>query len=174
MDDKEAKDIVRWLIRVEYPSKAPTHREDLFADLLRIGISKKRILNSKPTLKTRKTIEELYKLLKYEEKDYDIKAIITLRLCMELFVGEEYSFFVPELKRRYNLEPKDSVFYSQHLEHDRKQKPIREGGYSHSDRFSKILISLVDSPQKLVIAQKFILSCYKVKSGFYNQFSKKL
>lgn len=170
LEDEEAKQIVRELIREEYPQNAPSHREDLVTDLLARGLTKERILSVRPTPATIKTIYGLFELVKFGNRYYDVKAISSLRMAGEVLVAEEYSFYVSEFERRYGLKPKNSVFYGSHLEHDRKQKPIGINGKTHSDKLGNVLARLVDTEEKLKVANESSDSALRVKAGFYYQF----
>ena len=172
LHDEEAKDVVRWLIREEYPANAPSHREDLVTDCVAMGIDKQRLLGVNPTNETDRAIKGLYELVKFEEPHYDIKAVVAVRLAGEALIAEEYGMLLPEMERRYGLSRENSVFYQPHFFHDQKKIKIGQKGASHSDRFSGILIRLVDNDEKLGTALEAFENSYKVKAGFYNQFRK--
>lgn len=172
LNDEEAKDVVRWLIREEYPPHAPSHREDLVTDCVAMGMGKQRILGVKPTRATAQTIEELYDLVSYEEPHYDVKAVAALRLAGEVLVAEEYGILIPAMETRYGLSRENSVFYHPHFLHDQKKTARRQEGVSHADPLSRILLRLVDSNETLAIALRSFEQAYRVKATFYDQFKK--
>jgi len=174
LNDINAKRLVGWLIREEYPLNGPSHRENLFSDLTKIGLSKEKILKSKETSKTKRVIEKLFGLVSKYSKNNDIRLLAILRLAPELLVSEEYKFFVPELEKRFGLKFQDSVFYAPHLEHDQKMQPLsinnKSGNGSHSDKLGFELCRLIDNEEKFFVAKKAMKETFKAKYGFYNQF----
>lgn len=167
LEDDEAKQVARELIREEYPQNAPSHREDLVTDLLKIGLTKNRILSARHTKRTKETIDGLYELVAFSGKYDDIKIVSALRTAGEVLVAVEYELIVPELMRRYEFKPECSVFYVLHAEHDQKLKPLGQNRRTHSDKLGSILARLVDTEEKLVIAKQSMDNAYKVKTGFW-------
>ena len=167
LENQDMKKIIGWLIREEYPLNAPSHREDIVSDLMKIGISKSKILTTKPTNRTQEIINKTLKLLEYEE-NFDIKGTIAARFIFEVCPGEEYELIVKELERRYGMKNTDSVFYWPHFEHDKKKS--KHVGESHSDKFNAILSQIIDSDQNLELAKQITDSAYQIKTDFYNQF----
>lgn len=160
LEDEEAKQVARELIREEYPRNAPSHREDLAADLLRIGLTKERILSSRPTPQTLQTIEGLFGLVSFYDRNYDIKVLGALKFAGELLVVEEYKAIVAELQKRDILRPQDSKFYVLHMEHDDE----------HSNRFNRILNRLIRTYKQLEIYTQSAERACDVKARFYRQF----
>lgn len=170
IENEDAKKIIRWLIREEYPPNTATHREDIVSDLLKIGLEKSHILSSSPTETTMAVISNFKKLLEFENKYFDIKGVVALRHFMEVLPPEEYEIFLKEIERRYGIKPGNSVFYQPHLEHDKKKKSIAECGETHSDKFNPIFQKSIDSEQKLHIAKWAMNEAQRIKTEFYNQF----
>lgn len=171
--DEEGKTVLRLLLREEYPAKGPSHREDLVADLTRIGLTKKQILSEKPTLQTREAIKALYDLLIYEEQFYNIKILVSLRIAEELLVAEEYRYILAELERRYGLKIEDSAFYGPHFLHDKKQKSFGapDKAESHSDKFNKVLARMIDTKEKCEAAKHYMNAACEARSKFFDQFA---
>ena len=169
LENQEAKKILGWLIREEYPSDEPSHREAIISDLVKIGISKNKILTTKPTNRTQQVIDQILKLVEYQE-NFDLKGITTTRFIFEVCPGEEYELIVKELERRCGMKRADSVFYWPHFEHDKKAKVIGETAQSHSDKFNIVFSQIIDSKENLYLAKGVLEEACKIKLDFYNQF----
>ena len=176
LTDAEAKETARWVLREEYPTGKPSHREDLLADLMELGLTKEAILTAPRTPQTEEAIKGLWDLVSYTPEktpeEYDTKAVVALRLAGEVLVSVEYGFILPELERRYGLKAKDSRFYWPHFMEDKKMKPIGTEGKSHADRFSVILARLVNTQEKLSLAEHSMDAALKARSSFYKQFER--
>jgi len=170
IEDKEGKTLLRQLLREEYP-KGQSHRENLVTDLIKIGITKKEILETEPTKETIEAIKSLFALLKFQDF-HDIKILVSLRMAEELLVAEEYSFILAELKSRYNIHINDSIFYGPHYMHDRKQKPFGVSGESHADEFNKILAAIINMEEKCAAAKHAIAAACEARMKFFDQFVK--
>ena len=171
IENKEAKDLVKNLIREEYPIGKSSHREDLMTDLQLIGIKKEKVLGRTPSQETIISLYNLYELVKFGSPHYDVKAITALRMAGEVLVAEEYDLLIKEIKSRYKINPKELVFYYPHFVHDRKSKGIGLNK-THSDRLLLILKNNINSKNKLEAAIDSMEEALKVKNNFYNQFIK--
>lgn len=176
LESEEAKEIARGLIREEYPKSGPNHREDAVYDLLKIGLSKGRILGSVPTRETETAINNLIGIVAYKptesgkDKSYDLRAIVAMRFGGEVLAGEEMALLWKQLQQRYGLIEADSKFYLFHAMHDKKYVEAGKLGPSHSDRFGKVLKNAVNSDANLELAVKVMNDCYLARAGFYEQF----
>lgn len=172
LSDAEAKEVARWVLREEYPTGRQSHREDLLEDLMKTGLTKASILSTQPSPQTEATIKRLWGLVAYKEPNYDIKAVVALRLAGEMLVSVEYGFILPELGRRYDLKAAESKFYWPHFMEDQKVKHVGEKGKTHADVFSTVLARLVNTDEKLGIAKRAMDASYNVRASFYEQFKK--
>lgn len=175
LGNEEARKVARAILREEYPQNAPSHREDLAHDLQKIGVSKKRIMNSVPAKETLECAKKLFSMLKMEESQeaYDIKAMTVLRLWGEVFVSEEYGAFIKKLSAM-GLTKQGSRFYWQHYVHDKKRAAIDDSAgekRTHSDRFTHVLQKLLDSPEKVEVCAETSIQVFAIKSRFYDQFT---
>ena len=97
------KETIRKILRDEIPAKGPTHQDNRFSDLIRIGLSPNQILNTLPTKETLKVLGQYYDAINYPQEYYDIKIIMFLRVIGEVLVGETYKHVVTGLKKHFNL-----------------------------------------------------------------------
>src|SRR3989338_1149236 len=74
LTDPEARGVLRQIIFDETPVDAPSHREDLLADLEYIGVLRSRVLTARPTTETGRAKQRLHDLVGYRELDYDLHA----------------------------------------------------------------------------------------------------
>ena len=185
LSDPEAKDVLKRIIQDENPLDAPSHREDLLADLDSIGISKDEVLTAKPTRATLRVIDALFSLTNYPHSsgcsrdpdsntvsnsnshlNYDLRVMVALRTAGEILVAEEYRHVVPELEKRYGLTPDKSRFYAPHFYHDRKDSDT--GQHTHS--FESVLERMIDSEEKLETAIQSATTAFQTRLSFYDQF----
>lgn len=174
LQNSEARKVVRHLREEEYPSGKQSHRQDLFTDLDKIGISKERIGREKETEETRKAITRLYDLVRYKsgetQSEYDVRSITGLRMAEEVLVAEAYNPILVELNRRYGLSMKDSVFYLPHFQHDIKKVPLGSKGSSHSDEFGEVIAGLVTNRKMFEVTKSAMNKAYTARKIIYDQF----
>ena len=167
LQDEEAKQILKKIVQDETPIGAPSHREDLLADLEFIGIPKSKVLTAKPTRETRTTLYNLGELVKFHlDEDNDLRIMAALWTVEEKQVAEEYRHVVPELERRFGLTPDRSRFYAPHFYHDRKDGDTGQ----HTLSFGSFMDRKIDSEEKLEIAITAAEKAFEAKNAFYNQF----
>lgn len=174
IESREAKEVARAILREEYPQKAPSHREDLVNDIMKIGVERGTILNSNPTPTTLETMKEIISMLRAEENQelYDVKAVTVLRFWGEILVAEEYGKFLPRLEKM-GLTKKNSGFYWPHYEHDRKKvalDDLKSEKRTHSDRLTKVLQAMLDTEEKIEYCAETEKKVYEIKARFYGQF----
>ena len=169
LNNQTAKLVLKKIVQDESPPNAPSHREDLIEDLEFIGIKKAEILTAKPTDTTLNTLGGLFSLAAFSKDDYnDLRIMVSLRLAGEVLVGEEYRHLVPELEKRIGLKPTKSVFYAPHFYHDRKD--AKSGHHTHS--FTSVLEGLIRDGKSLGKAKSAAEKAFRVRLGFFDQFSK--
>jgi hypothetical protein len=167
---ESGKEAVRSILRDEIPAVGPTHQDNRFSDLRKIGLTEEQILNTPKSKATARTIKNYYKLVGWPQSDYDLKVLITLRVLGEVLVGETYKYVVQGLQKNYGLRPEDSLFYSFHWKHDQKGGQGDEGGSGHTEYYDQVLGELITDKEKLKVAKKAALAAYKVRCKFNEQF----
>ncbi|MDO8642831.1 MAG: iron-containing redox enzyme family protein [Candidatus Woesearchaeota archaeon] len=171
LNDPEAKEVLKKIVHDETPRGAPSHREDLLADLEAIGISRADVLSARPTRTTQRSLMRLNQLVAFtDDPDYDLRVMSALRIAGEILVAEEYRHVVPELEQRYGLTPERSRFYAPHFYHDRKDSET--GQHTHS--FESVLERLISDEGKLRIATESAEHAFQVRTYFHNQFDARL
>ncbi len=167
LNDEEAKAVLKKIVQDETPLGAPSHREDLLADLEFIGISREKVLTAKPRRDTLKAIHKLNELVAYSGgPNHDLRVMSALRTAGEILVAEEYRHVVPELERRYGLTPERSRFYAPHFYHDRKDSET--GQHTHS--FESVLERMISSEDKLQVATESAERAFRHRLHFHDQF----
>lgn len=167
LEDKEAKQVLREILQDETPLNAPSHREDLFADLAVAGISAKRVLMAPTSEATKKTVNDLNGLVRWS-CDCDVAIMAGCRMAGEILVAESYWTFLPILKKHYGLTEQNSKFYWPHYLHDKKEGG--EGDHTHS--FENVLQRMMVDEQTLAIAKERANYAFRIRSDFYAQFDK--
>ncbi len=166
-ETEPAKELVRHILREEIPQDAPTHQDERIYDLERMGVSKKRALNTASSSLTRATVRKLYELVGYPQENYDLRVLITLRVFGEILVAETYSYIVGSMEERFGFSTKHSRFYAPHYYHDQKEQTDN----GHTGKFDALLDQLICDEKKLAVAKDAALTAFKVRSDFYNQFT---
>jgi len=184
--DRAAQDVVREIIREEYPGPDPaggnlglSHREDLVHDLERLGISRSRVISHKPSRQTRgvinATFHVIHKIL--SKADPQLQAIAFIRFWGEVLTAVEYeSLWHVGLSRSFKS-PADSTFYWFHLIHDRANRgfsDIRAPGYrsafTHSDHLTLRLADLLNQNDRVDEVMEANRKATSLKTAFYRQF----
>lgn len=164
------KEAVRNILRDEIPQNGPTHQDNRFYDLKKIGLNEDTILNTSATKETKETILQYYDLIKWPQDNYDLKVLIILRVIGEVLVGETYRKVVEGLNKYYQLRPEESLFYTFHWQHDQKGGKGDEGGIGHTEYYDIILEEMINDENSLQIAKDAALAAYKVRCKFHEQF----
>lgn len=164
------REAVRNILRDEIPQSGPTHQDNRFYDLKKIGLSENEILNYPASNSTKNYINDIYSLVKWPQDNYDLRVLITLRVLGEVLVGETYRKVVEGLKRHFNLRPEESLFYTFHWEHDQKGGKGDEGGIGHTEYYDIVLKELIVDQKTLNIAKEAAKTAYNVRCKFHEQF----
>ncbi len=178
LEDETAKEIVREIIREEYPIAHPNHREDALSDLMLIGIPKERILAIKPSVQTRAARDVLINLVEYlpygmvnhTEDNYELRILTTLRVAGEVLPGIEHQLLWSEIERRYQKTSDQSRYYVPHGSHDSKRCSLGALGKSHADRLGVVLATKITDQAAYEKAQQYMHACYTTRTSFYDQF----
>jgi ribosomal protein L17 len=154
-----AKLTLREIIRQEYPRDRgvdlPSHREDLMADLIQIGVKHSEIKKTEPTKKTVTTIREAFESIitfSHNEKFSDIMLLAFLRYWGEVLTALEYELLWPRIEKL--LDGKKSVFYEYHIEHDKDSDGLdaiaktHEKGFTHADNLGRELAEVIAITQR--------------------------
>jgi len=143
LSDEKSIQVARQILREEYPDmdgNKPSHREDLIADLIALGTTKRKIIETRPTPETQNTIQETFDVIYtyiYDEKFCDIKILSMLRFWGEILVSVEYGQFWKRIKKQLApIGDNKSRFYYPHYNHDGRTKMVEASPASpnHSGR----------------------------------------
>lgn len=166
------KEAVREILRDEIPAEGPTHQDNRFTDLIKIGFTPEQILNTPSTPETKKVLEKYYEVVKYPQDNYDLHVLIVLRVIGEVLVGETYKYVVEGLRKHFGLNPDKSLFYTFHWQHDTKGGAGDTGGVGHTEYYDKVLDELIINEKMLKIAEESALVALKLRNQFHEQFLK--
>jgi hypothetical protein len=172
MVSEEAREVVRHILRDEIPQNGPTHQDDRLYDLNLIGVSTEQVRNVIPSAVTHRTIQRLYELVRYQQDDYDLRVMITLRVAGEVLVAEQYQHIVRYMGVNFGIRPSQSRFYFPHWKHDLKGAKS-EGGAGHTDSFDQLLESMLTDERKLEVAMDVAQKAFEARSGIHDQFVRK-
>lgn len=184
LTDEPARRMARVILREEYPGPAgdvPSHREELVADLLALGVTREALVRSRPTEATTRTIADSLRLIADTAAGAhaDAGLLTILRFWGEVLVSTEYG----ELWRR--MAPLlaagggagRSSFYHPHHVHDAKSRPLAAAPRrpsTHSDQLGERLSQLLDSPGACDCFARTEEAVLAIKERFYDQFTPRL
>lgn len=178
--NSDSKIIARKILREEYPDesgRAPSHREDLFNDLIKIGISKSEIIRTLPTSTTLRNINETIETVINLSVDLnsELKLLTFIRFWGEILVSIEYEQYWRRLERLFRKSSSHSLFYLVHLTHDKKKtslSDISSLATTHPDRLSLQLIKVLRSSGKSSFEdfRNVEKRVFELKKNFYTQF----
>ncbi|RSN55345.1 hypothetical protein DMH01_34110 [Amycolatopsis sp. WAC 04182] len=177
LTDEQSKRIARVIIREEYPDNAspgstPSHREDMMADILALGVPREALVRSRKSLATTACIDTTMELIASagDSKHADVELLTILRFWGEVLVSVEYG----ELWRRIGPVLGDkSVFYYPHHVHDAKSRPLAAASplsLTHSDQLGLRLVQLIDSSEARERFRETEQAVVATKTAFYDQF----
>lgn len=179
--DESVIEIARVIIREEYPhdqgeAHTPSHREDMKADILRLGVSRDELVRSRPTEATEATIKRTWSLIMDAgvEEHADLALVTILRFWGEVLVSAEYAKMWPRLERGLTAGGQNlSRFYYPHYKHDAKTRPIADASplsLTHSDKLGVRLSQLAASPATWDTFKRVETAILDLKTDFYDQF----
>lgn len=178
--DEQGLQIARVILREEYPgSKGYTrsHREDMKEDLLALGISRKRLVESRPEPATVDTITKTLTLISDAgamPEIADALLLTVLRFWGEVLVSVEYGALWPRMEPRLTSNGENrSLFYYPHHVHDAKARPLAMASplsSTHSDQLGIRLWQLLDSDSATKGFKDVEKGILALKTGFYDQF----
>lgn len=181
LEDDEALRIARIILREEYPDETgctKSHREETLDDLMRIGISRERIVNSRPSRATITAITRTFTFIADAGRHEfsDTRLLTILRFWGEVLVSVEYGQLWSRLKDRLmtptgkNL----STFYYPHFVHDAKGRPLAKPSplaATHSDRLGARLKALLATDEERRCFRQTEKDIIRLKTRFYDQFA---
>lgn len=167
-----ASEVVRHILRDEIPQSNPTHQDNRLADLNLMGVSMEQVRNVKPTAATERTVKRLYELVRYPQKDYDLRVLVTLRVAGEVLVAEQYSHVVRFMRVRFGIKGSESRFYFPHWRHDLKGAELG-GEPGHTDAFDKLLEEMLTDERKLEVTKDAAERAFEARLGIHDQFLRK-
>lgn len=175
LSDRQSLRIARAILREEYPDedgRTPSHREEMTADILRLGVPRTALVRSRPSPATAATITGTLELIaRAGAGDHPDTALVTiLRFWGEVLVAVEYE----ELWRRIGpLLGDRSTFYLPHKVHDAKVRPLAQASplaSTHSDQLGLRLWQALGSPEEQKVFRATEEAIVDLKAGFYDQF----
>lgn len=175
LNDEQSVRIARAILREEYPGedgRTPSHREEMKADMLRLGVSRAELVESRPSPRTVGTIMGTLELISQAGagEHADTGLITVLRFWGEVLVSVEYE----QLWRRIGPVLGDrSTFYLPHKVHDAKVRPLAEASplaSTHSDQLGMRLWQVLGSPGEREVFRRTEEAIVELKTGFYDQF----
>jgi hypothetical protein len=180
LQDEAGLQVARVILREEYPgSKGYTrsHREDMKEDLLALGISRDRLVASRPTAATTDTITKTLNVISEAGADRysDALLLAILRFWGEVLVSVEYGALWRRMEPRLTSKGENrSLFYYPHHVHDAKARPLAMASplsSTHSDQLGIRLWQLLDSDEARNGFKQVETDILAVKTGFYDQFT---
>lgn len=180
--DEVGRRIARVILREEYPDShghTRSHREDMTEDLLRIGIPRRSLVETRPTPATRKAIDDAFDMIaeagaRSSQQDADIRLLAILRFWGEVLVSVEYGRLwgrIGPLLTESGMNR--SRFYYPHYVHDAKAHPLATVSLlstTHSDRLATRLRELLSRAESSDCFREVEERALRVKTGFYDQF----
>jgi hypothetical protein len=177
LTDEQAIRTARVILREEYPDdttpgSTPSHREDMMADILRLGVSRAELVRSRKSAATAASIEATMELIATagDSPHADVELLTILRFWGEVLVSVEYG----ALWRRIGpVLGDDSVFYYPHHVHDGKSRPLAAASplsLTHSDQLGLRLVQLLDTPEARQRFRETEQAVVDIKTAFYDQF----
>jgi len=153
------------IVEDEAPINAPSHRQDLLADLAYLGF-KNDVFRTLPTIQTLETLKKLSKLVAYsDDQHYPLRTMVTYLVAGEEAVGAEYKHTWPRLRYDYAMTPKKSRFYYNHYKHDNS-----ESG-SHTLSFRDVLGMMIVDGKTLAVAKESADKALEARLHFFDQFT---
>ncbi|GAA3647300.1 hypothetical protein GCM10022224_007670 [Nonomuraea antimicrobica] len=180
LTDESGLRIARTILREEYPGshgRTRSHREDMKEDLLRLGVPRQALVNTRPTPATTAAITGTLDLIAEagRAEHADLRLLTILRFWGEILVSVEYERFWPRMEPLLTRDGKNhSCFYYPHLIHDAKAHPLATTSRlsaSHSDRLGVRLSELLARDGDTEGFRAVERRAYLLRVDFYDQFS---
>jgi hypothetical protein len=179
LQDAASLRIARVILREEYPDGSGhtrSHREDLKDDLLRLGVTRRALVESAPTATTRRAIGDTFALIADAGRrdDADLRLVTLLRFWGEILVSVEYAHMWERMAPLLTGGDENrSRFYYPHLVHDAKAHPLANVSLlssTHSDRLATRLHELLARAPSTAAFEEVEEQALHLKESFYDQF----
>lgn len=171
--------IARVILREEYPDDhghTRSHREDMKEDLLQLGISRRALVESRPTAATKKVIDDTFELIADAGRhdDADLRLLTILRFWGEVLVSVEYGRLWERMRPLLTRSGENrSRFYYPHHVHDAKAHPLATVSLlssTHSDRLASRMSELLAREGSTGCFREVEEAALRLKTDFYDQF----
>ena len=180
LEDEKGLEIARVILREEYPGSegyTRSHREDMKEDLLRLGVSRKDLVATRPTAATIQSITDTFTLISDAAtgEHPDVRLLTFLRFWGEVIVSVEYGELWRRMAQRLNSD--QSSFYYPHYIHDAKRHPLVASSplaTTHSDQLGMRLWEILKTEKEGESFKSVESEVLNLKLRFYDQFSMKL
>ena len=173
LTDADAIRLVREIVREEYPGERgdkPSHREELVADLLALGATKRQILASRPTAATLDVLTSSLGLMADAGAGAsDLGVLTILRFWGEVVVAVEYGEYWRRMGDRFGA---PSRFYYEHYSHDGRDALTTASATSatHSGRLGAHVAGRLAAPGALEAFVEIERRIVDTRLRFYDQF----
>ncbi|GAA2409853.1 hypothetical protein GCM10010420_43100 [Streptomyces glaucosporus] len=178
--DETGLRIARVILREEYPDgsgSTRSHREDMKDDLLRLGIPRRALVESRPTEATRRVLDETFELIADAGRhdDADLRLLTILRFWGEVLVSVEYGRLWERMEPllTQNGENRSRFYYPHHV-HDAKAHPLTDASLlstTHSDRLATRISELLARGEGSADCfRETEERALRLKTSFYDQF----
>ncbi len=142
--DEEGLRIARVILREEYPHSRGmrSHREDMTADMYRLGVSREALVHTRPTPATKLAIDATFDLIADAgtHEDADLRVLTILRFWGEILVSVEYGRLWERMEPHFEQDGENvSRFYHPHHFHDAKKESLATADLlatTHADRLA--------------------------------------
>jgi len=178
--DEAGLRIARAILREEYPDgrgHTRSHREDMKEDLLQLGISREKLVASRPTEATRRAVEDAFGVIADAggRDDADLRLLTFLRFWGEVLVSVEYERMWPRMEPVLAGDGgrNRSRFYYPHYLHDAKAHPLAAVSLlsaTHSDRLATRISELLARQGTSDAFREVEEQALRLKAAFYDQF----
>jgi hypothetical protein len=171
--------IARIILREEYPDSGGhtrSHREDMKDDLLRLGVSRRALVETRATAATKKAINDTFELVADAGRhdDADLRLLTVLRFWGEVLVSVEYGRFWERMEPLLTRDGENrSSFYYPHHIHDAKAHSLATVSLlstSHSDRLAERVSELLAHEESTRCFKEVEEQALQLKLNLYDQF----
>lgn len=161
----QAREVAMGILREEYAQA--NHRYAFFLELRRLNVSRRVLIESRPTETTRSVMDQIVAMVHDLEAGGDLQRLIFLRFFAERLPGHEFSFLCKRLEQVELLSRAESRFLHPHYQFD----ITGEGGASHADQYLESITLLLDGADALAKATTILNRSVEIRCDFYRQFA---
>ncbi|MGR4882830.1 hypothetical protein ACIPUC_25960 [Streptomyces sp. LARHCF249] len=178
--DEEGLRIARVILREEYPDShgMRSHREDMTADMYRLGVSREALVHTRPTPATKRAIDATFDMIADAgtREDADLRVLAILRFWGEILVSVEYGRLWERMEPLLTQDGQNiSSFYYPHHFHDAKSQKLATAdllGTSHADRLATRVSAFLGNGGEGAADsfREMEQRSLQIKAAFYDQF----